>query len=79
MPIWNIGNFVVIWYIFPRYGTLRQEKFGNPDKKCPKSWLKWVLDFVVSFGSNSFRKGKRSASQTSGLPDGLFSNQKSQL
>jgi hypothetical protein len=25
-----IGN-VVIWYIFPRFGILYQEKAGNPD------------------------------------------------
>jgi hypothetical protein len=24
------GNYVVIWYIFPRFGTLCQEKSGNP-------------------------------------------------
>jgi hypothetical protein len=41
MIIWNIlqplcifyghfGNFLVIWYIFPRFGALYQEKSGNP-------------------------------------------------
>jgi hypothetical protein len=34
LPIWNIiwafGNYVVIWYIFPRSGTLYPEKSGNP-------------------------------------------------
>jgi hypothetical protein len=38
IPIWNIlwangisfGNCVVIWYIFPRFGILSQEKSGNP-------------------------------------------------
>jgi hypothetical protein len=44
MPIWNILGpleifydnlvyFVVIWYIFPRFGILDQEKSGNPGKK----------------------------------------------
>jgi hypothetical protein len=32
--IWNIlrpfGNVVAIWYIFPQFGILRQEKSGNP-------------------------------------------------
>jgi hypothetical protein len=32
--IWYIlrpfGNVVVIWYIFPRFGVLFQEKSGNP-------------------------------------------------
>jgi hypothetical protein len=27
---WSFGNFVVIWYIFTRFGTLCQEKSGNP-------------------------------------------------
>jgi hypothetical protein len=41
MSVWNIlqpfgifnghfGNFVVIWYIFPPFGILCQEKSGNP-------------------------------------------------
>jgi hypothetical protein len=25
-----LGIIMVIWYIFPRFGTLNQEKFGNP-------------------------------------------------
>jgi hypothetical protein len=28
--LWPFGNVVVIWYIFPRFGILRQEKSGNP-------------------------------------------------
>jgi hypothetical protein len=35
MVIWNIlspfGNVMVIWYIFPCFGALCQEKSGNPD------------------------------------------------
>jgi hypothetical protein len=27
------GNFVVIWYIFPRFGTLYEEKSGNTATK----------------------------------------------
>jgi hypothetical protein len=27
---WPLGNFVVIWYIFPRFGILYQDKSGNP-------------------------------------------------
>jgi hypothetical protein len=26
----NLEYFVVIWYIFPRFGMLYQEKSGNP-------------------------------------------------
>jgi hypothetical protein len=28
--LWPFGNLVVIWYIFPRFGILCQEKSGNP-------------------------------------------------
>jgi hypothetical protein len=28
--LWPFGNVVVIWYIFPRFGKLCQEKSGNP-------------------------------------------------
>jgi hypothetical protein len=27
--MWPFGNVVVIWYIFPHFGTLCQEKSGN--------------------------------------------------
>jgi hypothetical protein len=48
MVIWNIlrpfgiiyghfGKVVVIWYIFPRFGILHQEKSGNPAHD-----LKWT-------------------------------------
>jgi hypothetical protein len=26
----HLGNLVIIWYIFPRFGILCQEKSGNP-------------------------------------------------
>jgi hypothetical protein len=29
----HLVYFVVIWYIFPRFGILDQEKYGNPDPK----------------------------------------------
>jgi hypothetical protein len=36
--IWYIlcplGNVVVIWNIFPRFGILCHEKSGNPDAQC---------------------------------------------
>jgi hypothetical protein len=28
--LWPFGYVVVIWYIFPRFGILCQEKSGNP-------------------------------------------------
>jgi hypothetical protein len=27
---WPLGNVVVIWYVFLRFGTLCEEKSGNP-------------------------------------------------
>jgi hypothetical protein len=30
--LWLFGNVVVIWYIFPSFGILCQEKSGNPGK-----------------------------------------------
>jgi hypothetical protein len=34
--IWSIllpiGNIVVIWYVFPRFGILCQENSGNPEQ-----------------------------------------------
>jgi hypothetical protein len=32
--LWPIGNVVVIWYIFPRFGKLYQEKSGKPGFNC---------------------------------------------
>jgi hypothetical protein len=32
--LWAFGNFVVIWYIFPRFVILNREKSGNPDQVC---------------------------------------------
>jgi hypothetical protein len=28
--LWPFGNFAAIWYIFSQFGTLCQEKSGNP-------------------------------------------------
>jgi hypothetical protein len=28
--LWPSGNLAEIWHIFPLFGTLRQEKSGNP-------------------------------------------------
>jgi hypothetical protein len=37
-----LGYFLVVWYIFPPFGMLYQEKSGNPgrdDKSCVESSL----------------------------------------
>jgi hypothetical protein len=43
MVIWNIlrtfGNTVAIWYIYPRFGTLCQEKSGNPARNEKKHYF----------------------------------------
>jgi hypothetical protein len=31
--LWPFGNLKAIWYIFPRFGKLCQEKSGNPAHK----------------------------------------------
>jgi hypothetical protein len=56
------GNFLDIWYIFPRFGILCQEKSGNPGRWCsvyvllaikfsgqtwPENWLKRRWKFRV--------------------------------
>jgi hypothetical protein len=35
-----IGHFLVVWYIFPRFGILCQEKSGNPARKRKISFLR---------------------------------------
>jgi hypothetical protein len=30
-----LGNLVVVWYVFPRFGTLCEEKSGNPADMYP--------------------------------------------
>jgi hypothetical protein len=59
MVIWNIlrpfgiiyghfGKVVVIWYIFPRFGILHQEKSGNPAHD-----LKWTATKNERFHGSS--------------------------
>jgi hypothetical protein len=33
--LWPLGNLVAIWYIFPRFGMLCQEKSGQPGMDLP--------------------------------------------
>jgi hypothetical protein len=43
-----LGNYIVIWYIFPRFGKLYQEKSGNPGAEqcnvgfqfCEQQWTR---------------------------------------
>jgi hypothetical protein len=42
MAIWYT-YFVVIWYIFPRFGILDQEKSGNPGS----SWYESIDDILT--------------------------------
>jgi hypothetical protein len=35
--LWPFRNVVVIWYIFPRFGILREEKSGNPGVATKRS------------------------------------------
>jgi predicted outer membrane lipoprotein len=31
--VWPFGNLVAVWYIFPHFGKLNKEKFGNPGRR----------------------------------------------
>jgi hypothetical protein len=45
--LWYFGNFVVIWYIFHRFGILCQEKSGNPGREEEKSCRKFTQKFFM--------------------------------
>jgi hypothetical protein len=45
--LWPFGNVVVIWYIFPRFGVLCQEKSGSPVSE-------WADCSVENVSTNSF-------------------------
>jgi hypothetical protein len=82
MSIWSIlwlfgkfcvylVHFMVKWYIFPRFGMLCQEKSGNPvslDQLCK-----------INRVCNQNRQLKENGVSITGLPDGIFSYQKSQF
>jgi hypothetical protein len=37
--LWPFGNVMVIWYIFPRFGILCQEKSGNLGLEGLLDWM----------------------------------------
>jgi hypothetical protein len=55
--LWPFGNLAVIWYNFPRFGILCQEKSGNlaKDKAWNKNPLHWSKQGQRPFSSNSCR------------------------
>jgi hypothetical protein len=75
--------FDVFWYIFPRFGTLYQEKSGNPAQRILLSHsfetvglirkMKTLLSLVAS------KSGLAICNSGAGLPDAFFSNQKSKF
>jgi hypothetical protein len=51
--LWPFGNVVVIWYIFPRFGILCQEKSGNPGpfpEHLP--WPDGLADLLLCLGES---------------------------
>jgi hypothetical protein len=72
----HLVYFVVIWYSFPRFGTMDQEKSGNPALNRATSIL-----FCWSAKRVRRREGQRGLARRSGagLPDSTFSYQKSQF
>jgi hypothetical protein len=51
-PLGILGNFVVIWYIFPRFGILYQEKSGNPGTESfpiYRLFFRTILENVIFY------------------------------
>jgi hypothetical protein len=44
--LWPFGNVVVIWYIFPRFGVLSDDKSGNPGRNKKMINIKAALTRV---------------------------------
>jgi hypothetical protein len=92
LAIWYILVYlIVIWYIFSHFGILYQEKSGNPGFHSAKSksfytdlirWTEKQITFLWR-GINCKLSPLKKVSMcfenadSPGLPDGLFSNQKS--
>jgi hypothetical protein len=68
--LWPFGNVVIIWYIFPRFGTLSQERSGNPGlgseivdnpkyviSECPKE--KTLVNTYKSFSTRNLTSIER--------------------
>jgi hypothetical protein len=57
--LWPYGIFVVIWYIFSRFGILDKEKSGNPAQKpfieAQHEFLQTAL-FVLLFPFQNYHK-----------------------
>jgi hypothetical protein len=58
--LWAFGNFLVIWYIFARFGVLYKEKSGNPGPNIfvlyPRPNLKIVVKpFEITMVGNNAR------------------------
>jgi hypothetical protein len=66
--LWPFGNVVVIWFIFPRFVRLCQEKSGNP------AAVKELTRQSIAFSSvvAAFQRVKARPLRP-GLPDGIFS------
>jgi hypothetical protein len=46
--LWAFGNFVVIWYIFPRFGILYQEKMATLGTYVPTYIVfRHIVDYVL--------------------------------
>jgi hypothetical protein len=44
---WTFGSLVTIWYIFPHFGILCQEKSGNPESNQKHSLNRNWLDMIA--------------------------------
>jgi hypothetical protein len=66
----HLVDYMVVWYIFPRFGMMYQEKSGNPDMSRKKDLSKIFLTFFKFtpyvalqgcqvFLATSYQKGKK--------------------
>jgi hypothetical protein len=83
--LWPFGIFCGDLVYFPRFGMLNQEKSGNPGRLPSKKTDLFVMMLFFPCQSFFWRKFVDlipltiSRDSKPGLPDGFFSNQKSQF
>jgi hypothetical protein len=51
--LWPFGNLVAVWFIYPRFGTLCQEKSGNHGRNC-RHWGGGANKLFVRNASDGF-------------------------
>jgi hypothetical protein len=57
--LWAFGNIVAIWYIFPSFSVLYQEKFGNPALLANKRQLLKLVISNMYLGQNKSQSSQQ--------------------